>query len=83
MNVSDTGVCLGNSKVEPPKQSTFNKLICYWEKMFWMSEFSHILDVNPIKGNLATLTKHLIESGSKFPNEVLLPSIHTLKSLLQ
>lgn len=83
MNVSETGVCLGNSKVEAPKQSTFDNLICYWEE--------DVLDVGvlphtwhqSINGNLATLTKHLIESGNKFPNEVLIPSIHSLKSLLQ
>lgn len=83
MNVSDSGVCLGNSKIEMPSQSTFDNLILYWEKMFWMSEFSHILGDNPVNGNLAVITKHLIESGDKFPTDILKPSPMTLKSILR
>lgn len=83
MNVSESGVCLGNSKVELPAQSTFDNLICYWEKMFWLSEFSHILGENPVKGNLAVITKNLIESGEKFPTDILIQSNMTLKSILR
>lgn len=83
MNVSDTGVCLGNSKVSKPRESTYQFIIEYWEQMFWRSEFSHILGENPIKGNLATLTKELIQSGEKFPTDVLLPSNANLKDILR
>lgn len=83
MNVSDDGVCLGNSKMKKPKDATIQSQIDYWESMFWKSEFSHLLGGNPVSCNLATLSKHLIESGEKFPNEVLIPSKHTLKSILR
>lgn len=83
MNVGDDSVCLGNAKVAKPKDNTFSAVIAYWEQMFWMSEFSHILNGNPIDGNLATLSKQLIESGDKFPNKVLIPSKHSLKEFLR
>lgn len=83
MNVDSKFVCLGNAKVPKPADCTYSNLISYWEEMFWRSEFSHILGDNPIEGNLSSLTKHLIESGEKFPNEVLKPVNITLKDLLR
>jgi len=83
MNVSEEYVCLGNSKVRKPDDRTFANVIDYWEKMFWLSEFSHILGGNPIKGNLAVLTKRLIETGGTFPSEVLIPVKMTLKEMMK
>lgn len=83
MNVSDDSVCLGNARVKQPKEMTYQGVIEYWEEMFWKSEFSHILGGNPIEGNLATLSKHLIETGDKFPTDVLIPSKYALKDLLR
>lgn len=74
-------VCLGNAKVEKPKDRTYEAFIAYWEKMFWMSEFSHLSGNNPIKGNLATLTKQLIATGEPFPEEVLIPLGKRLKDI--
>lgn len=83
MNVSDY-VCLGNAKVERPKVRTFANVIAYWEKMFWLSEFSHILGGNPIEGNIATLSKQLIATGEHFPLDVLKPiQSKKLKDLLK
>lgn len=70
MNTTE-GVCLGSAKVKKPEERTFTNVIAYWEKMFWQSEFSHISGSNPIKGNLATLTKQLIKTGEPFPTDVL------------
>lgn len=70
MNV-DIHVCLGNAKIKKPQDRTFANVIDYWEKMFWKSEFSHILGDNPIEGNLATITKHCIQTGEPFPTDVL------------
>lgn len=83
MNVSEDSVCLGNARVKQPKETTYQGVIEYWEEMFWKSEFSHILGGNPIEGNLATLSKHLIETGDKFPTDVLIPSKYALKDLLR
>ena len=57
MNVDESHVCLGNAKVEKPVDNSFTTIIDYWEKMFWGSDFSHILGPNPVKGNLAIITK--------------------------
>ncbi len=83
MNVGENSVCLGNAKVQKPTDTTFSNVIAYWEEMFWRSEFSHILGDNPVMCNLSTLTKDLITSGAKFPNEVLTPVKFKLKDFLR
>lgn len=83
MNVNSEYVCLGSAKVTKPKNCTYNEIIEYWEKMFWNSEFSHILGPNPINGNLATITKQNIISGDPFPIEVLLPIKEKLSDFLR
>lgn len=54
-------VCLGNAKLDKPGRLTFTNLMEYWEKMFFLSEFSHILHSNPVKGNLVSMTKNSTE----------------------
>lgn len=83
MNTNETYVCLGNSKVKTPDERTFENVIQYWETMFWQSEFSHILGENPIKGNLATLTKQLISDHTPFPENVLVMARTKLTDLLR
>lgn len=83
MNTAENSVCLGNAKVEKPEERTFENVIAYWEKMYWNSEFSHILGDNPVKGNLAVLTKELIETGKDFPTDVLVPVNVKLSNLLR
>ena len=83
MNTAENSVCLGNAKVEKPEERTFENVIAYWEKMYWNSEFSHILGDNPVKGNLAVLTKELIETGKDFPSDVLVPVNVKLSNLLR
>lgn len=82
-NVSETYVCLGNSKLPDIGELTYQNIINYWEKMFWQSEFTHILSTNPIKSNLTILSKKLTETGEPFPNEELIPVSITLKSLIK
>lgn len=76
-------VCLGSAKVQKPTERTFSNVIAYWEKMFWQSEFSHLSGQNPINGNLALLTKRLIETGEPFPEDVLKPVSKKLKEILK
>lgn len=80
---AEGSVCLGSARVQRPKENTFENWIDYWEKMFWMSEFAAILDHNPIKKNLALVTKDCIESGKPFPTGILIKSSVTLKTLLK
>lgn len=81
-NVSSTYVCLGNSKLPDIEEMTYQNIIKYWETMFWKSEFSHILDTNPVKSNLAILSKNLMKSGKPFPESELIPVTLTLKKLI-
>lgn len=82
-NVDSTHVCLGSAKVTKPTDKTFENIILYWEKMFWGSEFVHLLGGNPVKGNLATLTKRCILSGCKFPEKELIPVKEKLEMILK
>ena len=85
-NVTGQKVCLGNAKIKFPDNSTFIAFIEYWEKKFWLTEFSHLGgNINPTKSNLVTVTKGMRES---FDCNELIPfeknkKILTLKELLK
>lgn len=85
-NVTGESVCLGSAKLNFPENPTFSDLIAYWEKNFWLTEFSHLGgNVNPTKSNLVTVTKNSTES---FDYNQLIPfrnngKIVTLKDLLK
>lgn len=78
-NVSNGSVCLGNAKLDYPDSPSFYDYMDYWEKKFWLSEFSH-LGTNSVKGNLVLVTKNSKEK--KFDVDVLLPMNITLQDLL-
>ena len=78
---NDGSVCLGSARVPKPKDNTFENWMEYWEKMFWMSEFAAIIEGNPIKKNLALVTKECIENKKPFPTSTLIKSSKTLNSL--
>ncbi|MEG1544001.1 MAG: PRTRC system protein B [Tannerellaceae bacterium] len=83
-NIYDSGkVCLGSAQVDKPSELTYERIVQYWEKMFWASEFVHILGNNPVKNNLATLLKKGIETDCRFPEDELLPVKTNLKELLR
>ena len=57
-NVTGASVCLGSAKIEKPKDLTYANLLEYWEKKFWLTEFSHLGgNGNPTKSNLVLVTK--------------------------
>lgn len=57
-NVTRASVCLGSAKIEKPKDLTYTNLLEYWEKKFWLTEFSHLGGHgNPTKSNLVLVTK--------------------------
>lgn len=83
-NIYQNGrVCLGNAKVKKPSRQTYIEAIEYWEKLFWSSEFSHLIGGSPINGNLAVITKQCIESGEPFPINALMLSKFTVKDILR
>jgi PRTRC genetic system protein B len=70
-NVSHQGnVCLGNGKLAPPENMTFQNLIKYWEDLFFLTEFSHITGSNPTKNNLVLVVK---ASKERFDTSELIP----------
>lgn len=80
-NVSESSVCIGAPKIDYPKNPSFIDFIRYWEKKFWLTEFSHLgSGGNPVKGNLVLVTK---ESKERFDTDLLLPIKTTLKNLLR
>lgn len=57
-NVTGAKVCLGAAKIDRPKDLTYANLLEYWEKKFWLTEFSHLGgNGNPTKSNLVLVTK--------------------------
>lgn len=80
-NTTNGSVCLGNAKIEYPENPTFQDLINYWEKKFWLTEFTHLGgSMNPTKGNLIQVTKDLIKS---FDQKQLVEMDITFKELLK
>ena len=81
-NVSRASVCLGSAKIEKPDNPTYNQLLEYWEKKFWLTEFSHLGRYgNPTKSNLVLVTK--AAQNAPFDLDELKPLKITLKDILQ
>lgn len=57
-NVTRASVCLGSARIHKPDDLTYGRLLEYWEKKFWLTEFSHLGGGgNPTKSNLVLVTK--------------------------
>jgi PRTRC genetic system protein B len=71
-------VCLGNAELKQPEwlvshvepKLTYQMFTKHWEDMFFLSEFSHVLNGNPTKTNLVLAT---LKSKQAFDNAELLP----------
>ena len=62
-NVTRGSVCLGNSTLVKPENMDFHALQEYWEKRFWLSEFSHLGGQdNPTHSNLVLVTEQARDS---------------------
>lgn len=81
-NTSTTGVCLGAAKLKKPSAPTYSVLLEYWEKKFWLTEFSHLGGSgNPTKSNLVLVTK--AARDKEFSTDELKPVNKKLKDLLK
>lgn len=81
-NVSGASVCLGSAKLEKPTNPTYTDLLDYWEKRFWLTEFSHLGGGgNPTKSNLVLVTK--AAHDAPFNLDELKPLNKTLKTILR
>lgn len=80
-NVTGANVCLGSANLDYPESPDYKDLLLYWEKKFWMTEFSHLGgNSNPTKSNLFAATQKWKDS---FDYDELLPQDQTLKDLLK
>lgn len=81
-NVTHSSVCLGNADIKMPGDLTYESLLDYWEKKFWLTEFSHLGGGgNPTKSNLVLVTKAARQTP--FNSEELIPLKTKLKDLLK
>lgn len=81
-NVTRERVCLGSARAEKSADLSYDGLIKYWERIFWMSEFSHLGGAgNPTKSNLVLVTK--ASQKTPFDDDELKPLNVKLKNLLK
>jgi len=81
-NTSKESVCLGAAKLKKPTNPSYPDLLEYWEKKFWLTEFSHLGGSgNPTKSNLVLVTKASKEE--KFNLDELKPLNKKLKDILK
>ena len=81
-NTSKDSVCLGSAKLKKPTNPTYSELLEYWEKKFWLTEFSHLGgNGNPTKSNLVLVTK--AAKDKEFNTDELKPLNKKLKDILK
>jgi len=57
-NTTQEKVCMGITRISKPDNPSYTELLDYWEKKFWLSEFTHLGGQgNPTKSNLVLVTK--------------------------
>ena len=79
-NVTGSAVCLGSSRLEKPQNPSFAEWLAYWEKLFWMSEFSHLgTNGNPTRSNLVLVMENA--RNHPFDHEELVPMNIKLKDI--
>lgn len=69
---TDGKICLGSARVKKSQECTYSGIMEYWEDIFWKSEFSHLLGTNPVRSNLSSLYKILVNTDKEFPVKELL-----------
>ncbi|GAA5089336.1 prokaryotic E2 ligase family D protein [Chryseobacterium ginsengisoli] len=84
-NIHSSGsVCMGTVDINIKKTSSLEAFTNLWQEYFFNSYFSHLMHShNPIKGNLVSLWKNLMENNENFPKDSLKETGLTLKNLLK
>lgn len=78
---ADSSVCLGSVKLTFPENPDFRQFLQCWERVFWLTEFSHLgAGGNPTKENLVIVTK---ASKDTFADNMLVPAKIKLKDLMK
>ncbi len=83
-NVYESGcICMGTVDIKVAKSESLEEFTHLWEELFFNSYFSHLLDdYNPIKENIVSFWKDLINADKPFPNEVLKSNNKTLNDFI-
>jgi PRTRC genetic system protein B len=82
-NIGQDGkVCMGTVNVNLPANCGLEEFISTWQDYFFNSYFSHLLDGNPVKGNIVQLWQGLVGKRKAFPTEELTAHSFTLKKLI-
>lgn len=80
---ANANVCMGTVEVDIPGDTCLEDFISHWEKYFWNSYFSHMMEgFNPVNGNLVMLWKELIKTKEDFPLTALKKTNHILQNIL-
>lgn len=85
MNVYHNGnVCMGNVDVRISKAASLEDFTAAWEGYFFGSYFSHFINTqSPVRDNLISLYRQLMETGEPFPCEQLTECNKQIKDLLR
>lgn len=79
----DGKVCMGTVKIDIGRDCRLEEFIEKWEKYFFDSYFSHLLQSkSQVKGNIIQLWKNLVNTKKKFPTDRLVKNGLTLKNLI-
>jgi len=80
-NCSNGNICLGVANIKKPANPGYHELMEYWERKFWLTEFSHLGGGgNPTKNNLVLVTK--AAKDKDFNLDQLKPASKKLKDIL-
>lgn len=83
-NIHHNGsVCMGTVDVDTEAANCLEDFIGKWESYFWNSYFSHLIgEQSPVRGNIVQLWQKMVNTGTKFPMEVLIKNGKQLKDVL-
>ncbi|WP_158557170.1 PRTRC system protein B [Mucilaginibacter conchicola] len=84
LNIYSGGnVCMGNVAIQITKQTSLAEFMQLWEEYFFQSNFSHSINgSSSTKDDTVALWRTLIGRDEPFPQEQLVKTHQTLKSLL-
>jgi PRTRC genetic system protein B len=85
LNIYGSGqVCMGTVQINIEKSTCLEEFTKTWEQYFFNSNFSHsISGNNSTKSNTTELWRSLAGTGKPFPQEELIKTSFTLKSIIQ
>ena len=79
----DNKVCMGTVDKGMENITCLEDFIARWEQCYWNSYFSHMIaGISPVKGNIIQLWQQQVNTGKRFPLNVLVAEGKTIKDLV-